>query len=375
MMPAVSPKDHLLAIRRTSERHQGRRAFICLDRNERVSPIAEPAFRDMLAHLTVQDLMSYPDAGPFVSRLADELGLPEDHIAETAGSDAAIRRLFMAYLRPGRTVITLNPSYAMYEIYTRIFQGVIKRIEYLDDRRCDVDALLAAIEPGVGIVIFAHPDQPSGTVISVADVRRIAGKSAAVGALCAVDEAYHPFHSVTAVPLVRELDNLVVTRSFSKYPGCAGMRLGYAVAKPALIQGLMAVRGGHEVSALSLACGCSLLDHPEIADEFRVAVERGRELLLAGAGRLGLQPLPCQGNFQLLRCVGGLDPQAVADGLERHGYLVKAGFDHPSLKGCIRISLNGPDVMQPFIVALDRVVEELHAGEAPIPTAMSRSRG
>jgi histidinol-phosphate aminotransferase len=297
-----------------------------------------------------------------VERVAKQLSLQEDHIAETAGSDAAIRRLFMAYLRPGHAVVMLNPSYAMYEIYARIFQGELKRIDYQDDRSCDVDALIAAIESGVDIVIFANPDQPSGAIIPVADVCRIVRRAAAVGALCAVDEAYHPFHPTTVVPLVREFDNLVVTRSFSKYPGCAGMRLGYAVGHPSLIEGLMAVRGGNEVSAMSLACGCYLLDHPEIAEDFRIAVERGRKLLIAGASRLGFTALPCHSNFQLLRCAAGLNPRVIAEGLEKRGYLIKAGFSHPSVKDCIRVSLNGTDVMQPFMLALDQVMAELRAG-------------
>src|SRR5712691_2725764 len=247
-MPSFLPKDHLLAVRRSSERHEGREGFVCLDRNERASPIPEAIFRDMLEHLTVTDMMAYPDAGPFVTRLARQVGVSEDHIAETAGSDAAIRRLFMAYLRPGATVVSLNPSYAMYEIYTRIFQGVPRRIEYRDDRTCDVGAFISAIDGSVGIVIAAHPDQPVGTAIAVSDLRRIISRAAEVGAICAMDEAYHPFHSATVVPLVAEFENLIVTRSFSKYPGCAGLRLGCAIGNPALINGLMAVRGGNEIS-------------------------------------------------------------------------------------------------------------------------------
>ncbi|MGB8488387.1 MAG: hypothetical protein WCD67_19130, partial [Xanthobacteraceae bacterium] len=65
-MTIPSPHEHLRSIFRTSERHEGRKGFICLDRNERVSPIPEPIFREMLAHLTIQDVMAYPDAGPFV---------------------------------------------------------------------------------------------------------------------------------------------------------------------------------------------------------------------------------------------------------------------------------------------------------------------
>jgi histidinol-phosphate aminotransferase len=358
-MTPPSPHAHLRAIWRTSERHEGRRGFVCLDRNERVSPIPETIFRDMLAHLTVEDIMTYPDTGPFVERLARQLSLPEDHIAETAGSDAALRRLFMAYLRPGGGVVSLDPSYAMYDIYTQIFRGESKRISYPMSRRCDVASVLGAIEPGVQLVIIAHPDQPVGTAIAAPDIRRIVARAAEVGAICLVDEAYYPFNPTTVIGAVREFDTLLVTRSFSKYPGCAGLRLGYAVGHPDLIKGLMAVRGGNEVSGLSLAVGCYLLDHPVIAEDFRSAAEEGRRRLIARSTELGFEPLQCVTNFHLLRCPSGLSPKQVAEALERRGYLVKHGFAHPCIKDCIRVSLNGPDIMDPFLEVLTLVASEL----------------
>lgn len=367
-MPILTPKNHLGPITRTSERHLGRDGLTGLDRNERISPIAEKHFQAMLASIKVEDVMAYPDAGPFVMRLARQLDVPEDFIAETAGSDAAIRRLFMAYLRPGGTVVTREPSYAMYEIYTRVFQGVARRVTYGADRCCDVDAVAAAITPDVNIVIVANPDQPCGTALTIADLRCIVAKAAEAGSICAVDEAYHPFYSVTALPLVREFENLVITRSFSKYPGCAGLRLGYAVAQPSLIKGLMAVRGGNEVSSVSLAFGCYFLDHPEIAEEFRAAVEQGRAMLCERARALGFEVLPCVTNFELLRCPSGIDPQALAEALHARGYLIKANFTHPALRDCVRVSLNGRDVMKPFVAALDDAVRTLRGAKTQAVT-------
>jgi histidinol-phosphate aminotransferase len=351
-------KDHLRSISRASERHLGREGFVGLDRNERVSPIPETQFREMLASLKMEDLTAYPDAGAFVSRISAATKLPEDWIAETAGADAGIRRLFMAYLRPGDGLVTLKPSYTMYEIYGRMFQGDLKRVECRNDRCCDPDTLLAAITPGVRLVVLANPNQPTGTALDVNDLRKVVSRAGEIGAVCVIDEAYYPFSPQTAAPLLQEFDNLVVLRSFSKYPGCAGIRIGYALANPRIIQGLMAVRGGSEVSGVSLALACYLLDHPEIAENFRQAAEQGRRMLDETALRLGLEPLACVTNFQLVRCPTADSAVAVADALKAHRYLVRADFSHPSLENCMRISLNGPDVMTPFLVALEEAVLE-----------------
>ena len=251
-----------------------------------------------------------------------------------------------------------DPSYAMYDLYTGYF-AVVQRVLYPIDRQCDVASLLAAIEPGVQLVIVAHPDQPVGTAMASSDIRRVVSRAAAVGAICLIDEAYYPFNPVTVVDAVREFDNLLVTRSLSKYPGCAGLRLGYAVGHPDLIKGLMAVRGGNEVSGLSLAIGCYLLDHPTIAEDFRIAAEEGRRRLIGRSAELGFEPLPCVTNFNLLRCPPGISSEQIAGALERRGYLVKHGFAHAGIKDCIRVSLNGPDIMDPFLDALTHVVSEL----------------
>lgn len=360
-MSRFSPLPHLLAIERTSERHEEREGFICLDRNERASPIPDDAFRAMLAQFTLRDVMAYPDAGPFIAMLSERLGMPESWIAETNGSDAALRRVFMAYLPPGGVVVTLSPSYAMYSLYTRIFQGKAREIAYRADRTCDIEAVIAAIDADARLVVLAHPDQPVGTAIAAADIRRIVVRASEAGAICVIDEAYHPFHAATVLPLVHEFENLFVTRSFSKYPGCAGIRLGYAVARPSLIKGLMAVRGGNEVSALSLSVGRYMLEHPEIAENFRTVVEQGRKLLNDGARSLGLEPLPCVTNFQHLRAPAGISSAAIAEGLWSRRYLVKAGFTHPILADCVRVSLNGPEIMQPFVAALTQTMHDLRA--------------
>jgi len=371
-MPNILPREHLRSIHRTNERHEGRDRFVCLDRNERDTPFTETVLRQMLADLNSRDLTAYPDAGAFVSKLSTQIGFSEDWICETAGSDAAVRRLMMAYLKPGRTVVFGNPSYAMYDIYTRIFEGVPKRIDYRADRSLDLPAFLAAIVPGVSIAIIANPNQPTGTALPPAALEQVVARAAQVEAVCVVDEAYHAFYGETLLPLVARHSNLIVTRTMSKCPGVAGLRVGYAVGAPHLMKGLTAVRGGSEVSGVSLKLGCYLLDHPEIAEEFRAAVGAGRKLVVDGARRLGFEVPPCVTNFQLIRCPPGIAADQVTRGLADRGYLVKSGFDHVSLRDCIRVTLNGPEIMGPFMEALAAVIADKGAAGREA-TARSRA--
>jgi histidinol-phosphate aminotransferase len=356
------PNPHLLAIHRVDDAMGERAAFVRLDRNERVTPFPEATVRAMLSAVTPETLCAYPDPSPLYERLSRDLGVPVDHLYLTPGSDAAIRMVFQTYVRPGDRVVMPDPTYAMYPIYTRMFQAVPDLVAYDRDRRLDLDRFTSRLGQGARLVALPNPDQPTGAVVSLAQLRALASAAAAVGALVIVDEAYFPFHPITAMPLVRELDNLVVTRTFSKVGGLAGLRVGYLAASPAIVDALRRVRGAHEVNSVAITLGCYVLDHGEIGEEFRRDIEAGRRVLCEGANRLGLEAPSCPTNFQLVRFPGAATTDPLVDGLRQRGYLVKGGFTAPAVQDCIRVTLGDADVMTGFVKALEAVVRELVEG-------------
>jgi len=193
-------------------------------------------------------------------------------------------------------------------------------------------------------------------VLSLNELRVIATAAHAVQTLLIIDEAYYPFHPTTALDLVREFDNVVVTRTFSKVGGLAGLRLGYFIAQPPIPQDVDHVRGAHEVNAMALHVGARILDHPEIGQAFVQRIEAGRAVLLDAAAAVGIHAPSCPANFQLLELNVSLNPSRVVQELKDRGYLVKGGFTHPSVVHCIRVTLDGPDVMKGFVQALREVV-------------------
>ena len=144
----------------------------------------------------------------------------------------------------------------------------------------------------------------------------------------------------------------MVTRTFSKVGGLAGLRLGYLAAAPGIIAGIKKVRGAHEVNAVAIAMGCFVLDHPAVADAHLAHIAAGRPSLIAAATALGLGAPPCPTNFQLLELPDGLDPAAVAGRLKTLGYLIRGGFGAASVRRCLRVTLGPPDVMTGFARAL-----------------------
>jgi histidinol-phosphate aminotransferase len=349
----VLPNGHLLGIHRVVERMHERSNLCRLDRNERVTPFAPDEFRAMLATLTPEHFCAYPDPAPLYARLSRAVGLPEDHLYLTNGSDAAIRMVFQTYVRPGDTVVFPDPSYAMYGIYAQVFQARSAVVRYGNDLTLDVDQVRALVESGSRLLALANPDQPTGAVLPQAAIEELALAAERAGSLLIVDEAYYPFHRRTAVDLILKSANLVVTRTFSKWGGLAGLRLGFLVAQPEIIKHVERIRGAHEVNAVAIAIACYVLDHPEVGEAYLAAVQAGRDVLARGASRLGLGFPPCPTNFQLLRIPGAANTEDLVAALRRHGFLVKGRFSAPAIRDCIRVTLAGPEVMERFVRALE----------------------
>jgi histidinol-phosphate aminotransferase len=356
----IHPNKHLLDIHRVTDNMGERVNYVRLDRNERVSPVSQEVFREMLETLSPDTFCAYPDPTPLYERLSRQLELPVNHFYLTNGSDAAIRMLFQTYLHSGDLVVFPDPTYAMYSIYSQIFQAKAEPVPYSADMTLDVDKFFELLSKHPRILAIPNPDQPTGCVLPETVLRELAAASSKSDTLFIIDEAYYPFYPHTAVRLVRDFANVVITRTFSKVGGLAGLRLGYFVANPDIVGNVQRIRGAHEVNAISVAVGSYILDHPDLAREYLDEIEAGRDVLEEAALDLKLGFPNCPANFQLLRFTGLPETAPVVAALKSKGYLVKGNFSSPSVHDCIRITLAGPDIMMGFSQALRAVVAEMN---------------
>lgn len=359
----ISPNQYLDTITRDSDIISGRDGLICLDRNERYSSFDDKAFTQMLAIQSSSLFSTYPDLGPLYERIGSLEKITSEKIAVGAGSDGLIRRAFQAFLKPGDKVVTPDPSYGMYNVWARIFQASHKAIPYGDGPEfCfDVDELIKEIKTGARICCVANPDQPTGSVLNIESLRKIANVAQKNDTLFLIDEAYYPFHRETTRSLVDEFDNVLVLRTFSKVGGIAGLRVGYAMGNPIVIDALQKVRSPGEVNSVGASIATYLLNNPEITEGFRADVEAGRELLIKTTQKMGFEIPVCAGNFQLLKVPNGVEPDSLIEELKKRGYLIKGGFEHSGLKQYVRVTLDAPSVIEPFIRTLSEAVTFLLA--------------
>ena len=332
------------------------RQYIGLDRNERLAPFPDWFMENIRQKVQSNLLNWYPVQDQLESELADDLGLPVDRLILTPSSDAAFKALYQAFIGPGDGVVMLDPSYAMFPVYARMFQGNPIPIPFDHELEVDTELLLDSIAPGVRLIMIANPNQPTGTVLSDDILLELITRASRVGALVVIDEAYYPFSRSTALPWVQEHPNLVVTRTLSKGAGLAGLRIGFVAGHAEVIGDLFKVRIVNDMNSMAILCAREILKHPEVVSDYVDQVDAGREVLSRDVAAMGLTPLPSHANFMLIRVAHKRPPKQLIETLKTKGYLVK-GLEAPCVADCIRVTLGPPEMMSRFSTSLAEVLD------------------
>jgi histidinol-phosphate aminotransferase len=349
-LSAPEPIPGLAGIERWREAGPELEAFVRLDRNERVGGHPEWFLEELRARLTSSLAAVYPGPKRLHGELAAALGLPEEQLLVTPGNDAEIRAAYLAFVRPGDAVVRLDPTYAMIPIYSRMFSAEDVTVPW----DAPTEELLDAVRPGVRLVVLANPNQPTGTLVApetVADLRR---RCEELGALLVLDEAYHDFCGATGIEHVRESENVLVLRTYSKGAGFAGLRVGFAAGGPETMRALFKVRSSGEVNAVAIEAARLAVARPELVTGYAAAVAEGRALLEERARALGLEPLAGFANFLLLRVPEDREPAELVAGVRAEGFLIRGSYPYPMLDRCIRVTLAPPETMARFAEALSR---------------------
>jgi len=323
--------------------------LMALDRNERLSPFPEWFMGKIREGLKSEVLNQYPVQDRLIQQIAKELSLEEKEIILTAGSDAAVKALCQAYVRPGDGVVMLDPSYAMYGTYAKMFQAKAILVSFGRDLSMGPETLLQAIVPGVRLVLLANPNQPTGTLLSQDLIKEVLKRAEDVEALVAIDEAYYPFSQETSLYLMRKHPHLIILRTFSKAAGLAGLRIGFVVGHPEVVVNLFKVRSIYDVNSFAIMCASHILQYPQIIKDYVSEVEEGRKILTQGAQELGLVPLPSATNFMLIKVGPRYVPEKVVAALLRQGYIIKGPFSPPCLSDCVRVTLGPQGLMCNFL--------------------------
>ncbi len=291
----------------------------------------------------------YPDDGQQELRklLAKYAGVPAERIVAGHGSNSLIDLIVRLFVGPDDEVVNCVPTFDIYRFSTEICGGALVNINREADFSIDIKKVKAAVSPKTRLIFLATPNNPTGNIIPRQDILEIIS----TGVPVVVDEAYYEFSGETMMPATAQYNNLIVLRSFSKWAGLAGLRVGYGVFPPGISEYLMAIKIPHNVSvAAEIAVKESLADVKYLHDKVEAVIKERARLYDELKKLTCLKPYPSRANFIYCQVLQG-SANELYQKLQRKGILVRY-FDNPLLNNGIRISVGKPEHTDALIKAL-----------------------
>lgn len=346
-----SPRTSVRAMRPYVPPTGNRGGALRLDFNENTTSASDAVIEAIRAAVTGETLAMYPDYSQALPAIARGLGVASDQVVLTNGTDEAIQLLVNTFLEPGDRVAILEPSYAMYRFYAEVAGVEVVPVPYRLDNNLafPLDELLAVIDTGVDAVFVANPNNPTGGAVPIDTVRRMLERAS--DAVVLIDEAYVEFSGVTAIELIDEYPNLVVSRTFSKAYGLAGLRCGCLVATPDALQWVRRAQSPYSVNALAAVAAAAAITSPEYVNRYVADVLAARQFTCNRLRALGYRVFPSDANFLLF--VAGDRRETLQAALRREGVLVRDRSHE--IDGCLRVTIGTQAQMEQFI----SIVEEL----------------
>ena len=298
------------------------------------------------------DLNIYPDNGQTRLRklLEGYTGVDARHVVAGSASNQLIDLVLRLFISKGDEVINCVPTFGIYRFSTELCGGTLVEIPRGDNFAVNVKAVKAAISGKTKVIVLANPNNPTGNITPQRDILELL----ATGLPVLVDEAYYEFSGQTIVPLVSQYENLMVLRTFSKWAGLAGLRVGYGFFPPNIADYLLRIKIPYNVNVAALvAVEESLKDADYLMSKVKAIIAE-RERLFGELKKLEwLKPFPSQANFILCEVLNG-DGKRLRQKLQDKGIMIRY-FDEPLLRKFVRFSVGKPEHTDALIKALGEI--------------------
>jgi len=298
----------------------------------------------------------YPDPAQRRVReaVARYAGVSPEQVILGNGSDELLALVCTMFVSPGDAVVNVPPTFGMYEFLARVSEARLVQVPRKEDFSLDLPAVETALAQGAKLLFLASPNNPTGDPVPREHLERLLQQ----GSIVVLDEAYAEFSGESAVDLVQARDNLIVVRTFSKWAGLAGLRAGYAVFPPSLVDIAWKVKVPYSLSAAAERAVLASLEDSDLLKRHVGLIVAERERMRERLAQIPwLRPFPSEANFILCE-VRGLEARKVRDELRRKGIFVRH-FDIPVLRNCLRISVGKPEHTDRLVDALLEIGESV----------------
>ena len=315
------------------------------------SPLAVQAITENAAQVHL-----YPDGNAYYLKrdLAQHLGVSTEHLILGNGSNDVLQLVAEAYLAPDDEVIYAAGAFIVYSLVTKLCSATAVVVPMVNDTH-DLSALAAAITDKTKVIFVANPNNPTGTMVTTDETAAFM-EQVPEGVLVVFDEAYYEYVARSdypqTLPYVLEGRNFIITRTFSKIYGLAGLRIGYGIAPPPLVETLNRVRQPFNCSLVGQAAARAALKDTDHVTESQKSNTAGKAFFYKAFDDMGLGYIQTEGNFIMLH----VEPSGaeITDALLRQGIIVRpmAGYGYPN---SVRITIGTQQENERLITALKEI--------------------
>lgn len=331
------------------------RASVKINQNENPFDLPGPIKLEVIRRIGAREWSRYPEFVPnsLLERIGEFAGWPRDGLLAGNGSNELIQALLMVTLGEGKRVLICEPTFALYRQVATVLGADVQSVPLSPDLQFDARAIRNAIrEIQPDVVIICSPNNPTGCVMDDQELARLLDEAEGI---VAIDEAYHEFAEHSVVSLLKDYKNLVVLRTFSKAMALAGMRIGYLLAAPVLIEQIAKAVLPYNLNVFSQVAAEVAI---EMYDrELRPLIEQiisERQRLFQETQKIeGLQPIASRANFMLVRST--VNPKHVFDELLNRDILIRDVSGYPMLAEYFRVSVGTPQENDLLITALREI--------------------
>ncbi|MFP4697702.1 MAG: histidinol-phosphate transaminase [Eubacteriales bacterium] len=296
----------------------------------------------------------YPDgnATKLRQKLSNKLNIEDNQLIFGAGSDEIIALIAKVYTGEGDEAITCSPSFPQYGASVKSMGGTIIEIP-LKNHTYDLDGITNAITNKTKVIFISNPNNPTGTIIT-ADEQLAFLKKVPKNILVVMDEAYSEYIKddsyPNTLPLLKEHDNIIILKTFSKAYGLASLRIGYGIANPTIIELLNRVRGPFNVTTPAIDAAVASLNDKKFLEKSYKINEQVKEWTYEKCDNLDLEYIPTFGNFIMINVKK--DTLEIFNSLQAKGIIVRPGC-FLGMEGWLRVTFGTPEQMKSFFNILE----------------------
>lgn len=328
-----------------------REGYLRMDLNENPGGLPEDFISSVLDEVTPQFVSQYPETLPFTETLAEHLGVGIENICLVNGSAEGIRQIIEAFSRPGGKILGVDPSYAMYRVYSLMYGREFVPINYNDDLSMPVEKILDAMTEDIDLLFILNPNNPVGNTYTYEEMDKIIARAEEKEITVAIDEAYFYFYPVSFLKYAMEHDHVFLTRTFSKLFSLAGARLGYVVGKPEGISLVQKLCTPHNVNAFAMKFAEKIITTEGMIDSLIKKQLDGKRYLVDTLREQGYIVNDKEGNFVFIKPkTNAID---VMNKLKSEKKILVKTYDGIGELGlCLRVSTGEKELMKIFVDGL-----------------------